>query len=228
MPIPNVTPECKADGVRLVRSLEHAGTVDERVLGRIGQDVEDRLGRGTDQTLDREHVVLHLSFLITLRTMQDLHRSAPVPGHLRPAENHLQHDVRSGQDTYRKEGSETEALDQGFGMRGHRAFRCFPSSFLRGRARVHHHPTTSNDRGIQMSRSNGTVRGLTALGALLLTGAALASCSSGGSSTAVLLVGTYNGKAGQYTSIQSAVNAARPATTSWWPPATTTRTTTPT
>ena len=54
------------------------------------------------------------------------------------------------------------------------------------------------------------VRGLTALGALLLTGAALASCSSGGGSTAVLLVGTYNGKAGQYTTIQSAVNAAQP------------------
>ena len=61
-----------------------------------------------------------------------------------------------------------------------------------------------------MIRTNGTVRGLTALGALLLTGAALASCSSGGSSTAVLLVGTFNGKAGQYTTIQSAVNAAQP------------------
>jgi hypothetical protein len=61
-----------------------------------------------------------------------------------------------------------------------------------------------------MMRRNGTVRGLTALGALLLTGAALASCSSGGSSPAVLLVGTYNGKAGQYTTIQSAVNAAQP------------------
>ena len=79
-----------------------------------------------------------------------------------------------------------------------------------GLAGTHHHSTTSNDRGIQMIRRNGTVRGLTALGALLLTGAALASCSSGGGSTAVLLVGTYNGKAGQYTTIQSAVNAAQP------------------
>ncbi len=38
----------------------------------------------------------------------------------------------------------------------------------------------------------------------------LASCSSSGSSPAVLLVGTYHGKAGQYSSIQAAVNAAQP------------------
>jgi hypothetical protein len=42
-----------------------------------------------------------------------------------------------------------------------------------------------------------------------LTGSILASCSSGGSTPAVLLVGTYHGMAGQYGSIQSAVNAAQ-------------------
>ena len=46
------------------------------------------------------------------------------------------------------------------------------------------------------------------LGAVLLTGAALAACSSS-SGPAVLLVGTYHGKAGQYTSIQAAVDAAK-------------------
>jgi hypothetical protein len=49
-----------------------------------------------------------------------------------------------------------------------------------------------------------------ALGAALLSGTALAACSSGGSSPAVLLVGTYHGKAGQYHSIQAAVDAAQP------------------
>ena len=48
-----------------------------------------------------------------------------------------------------------------------------------------------------MIRRNGTVRGLTALAALLLTGAALAACSSR-RAAAVLLVGTYHGQAGQY------------------------------
>src|SRR5580700_11177396 len=47
-----------------------------------------------------------------------------------------------------------------------------------------------------------------AAGAALLTGAALASCSSGGTAPAVLLVGTYQGQAGPYSSIQAAVNAA--------------------
>src|SRR6202012_4346957 len=84
-----------------------------------------------------------------------------------------------------------------------RACRCFPRRFPEGLTGTHHHPTASSDRGIQRIRRDGTIRGLTALGALLLTGASLASCSSGGSSTAVLLVGTYNGKAGQYTTIQS-------------------------
>jgi pectin methylesterase-like acyl-CoA thioesterase len=49
-----------------------------------------------------------------------------------------------------------------------------------------------------------------ALGAVLLSGAALAACSSGGSSPAVLLVGTFHGKVGQYHSIQAAVDAAQP------------------
>jgi hypothetical protein len=48
------------------------------------------------------------------------------------------------------------------------------------------------------------------LGALVLTGSALASCSSGGGSPAVLLVGSYHGKAGEYSTIQAAVNAAQP------------------
>ena len=53
-------------------------------------------------------------------------------------------------------------------------------------------------------------RGGAVLAAALLTGAALASCSSSSSSSAVLLVGTYHGNAGQYSSIQAAVNAAKP------------------
>jgi len=56
------------------------------------------------------------------------------------------------------------------------------------------------------------------LGAVLLAGGLAAACSSGGSSTPttggsgsgqVLLVGTFNGHAGKYTTIQSAVDAAR-------------------
>ncbi len=47
------------------------------------------------------------------------------------------------------------------------------------------------------------------LGAVLLTGSVLAACSSSSSGPAVLLVGTYHGKTGQYTTIQAAVNAAK-------------------
>ena len=57
-------------------------------------------------------------------------------------------------------------------------------------------------------------------GALLLTGGILAACSSSSSSSSTsttaapsghaLLVGTFDGHAGQYTSIQAAVNAAKP------------------
>ena len=49
-----------------------------------------------------------------------------------------------------------------------------------------------------------------ACSAAVLAGAVLAACSSGGSSPAVLLVGTFHGKAGQYHSIQAAVDAAQP------------------
>jgi len=52
-------------------------------------------------------------------------------------------------------------------------------------------------------------RRLGVLGAALLTGSVLAACSSS-SSPAVLLVGRYHGMAGQYSSIQSAVDAAQP------------------
>ena len=61
-----------------------------------------------------------------------------------------------------------------------------------------------------MARTTMGQRGGVVLAAALLTGVVLASCSSSGSSPAVLLVGTYHGKAGQYTSIQAAVNAAQP------------------
>ena len=60
-----------------------------------------------------------------------------------------------------------------------------------------------------MTRRTIGTRQLAALGAALLTGTVLASCSSS-SSPAVLLVGTYHGMAGQYTSIQAAVDAAQP------------------
>ena len=60
-----------------------------------------------------------------------------------------------------------------------------------------------------MTRRTIGARQLAALGAALLTGTVLASCSSS-SSPAVLLVGTYHGMAGQYTSIQAAVDAAQP------------------
>ena len=61
-----------------------------------------------------------------------------------------------------------------------------------------------------MARRTSVTRRLAAVGAALLTGSVLASCSSGGSSPAVLLVGTFHGHAGQYSTIQSAVNAAHP------------------
>ncbi len=52
------------------------------------------------------------------------------------------------------------------------------------------------------------------VGAVLLTGSVLTGCSSSTASStsgpAVLLVGTYHGKAGKYTSIQAAVDAAKP------------------
>jgi hypothetical protein len=61
----------------------------------------------------------------------------------------------------------------------------------------------------QRARSTRTVVGvLAALAALVLAGSALANCST--SSSTVLLVGTFQGKAGQYSSIQAAVNAAQP------------------
>ncbi len=59
-----------------------------------------------------------------------------------------------------------------------------------------------------MARRTSVTRRLAAVAATLLTGSVLASCSSGGSSPAVLLVGTYHGHAGQYSTIQSAVDAA--------------------
>lgn len=61
-----------------------------------------------------------------------------------------------------------------------------------------------------MARGTRVARRLATLGAALLTGSVLAACSSGGSSPAVLLVGSYHGHAGQYSSLQSAVNAAKP------------------
>jgi hypothetical protein len=48
------------------------------------------------------------------------------------------------------------------------------------------------------------------LGATLLTGLVLAGCSSGSSGPAVLLVGSFHGNAGQYSTIQAAVDAAQP------------------
>ena len=60
-----------------------------------------------------------------------------------------------------------------------------------------------------MAQRTVLVRRLALLAVALLTGSVLASCSSGGSSPAVLLVGTYHGMAGQYSSIQAAVNAAQ-------------------
>ena len=59
-----------------------------------------------------------------------------------------------------------------------------------------------------MARRTSVTRRLAAIAAALLTGSVLASCSSGGSSPAVLLVGTYHGHAGPYSTIQSAVDAA--------------------
>ena len=65
-------------------------------------------------------------------------------------------------------------------------------------------------------------------GAALLGGFALTACSSSGpSSPAVLLVGTYHGHAGQYDSVQAAVNVAQPGIGSWSLLATTTKRTMP-
>ncbi|MGO9854865.1 MAG: hypothetical protein ACLPYY_07485 [Acidimicrobiales bacterium] len=61
-----------------------------------------------------------------------------------------------------------------------------------------------------MARRTITARRAAVLAAALLTGSVLAACSSGSSSSAVLLVGTYHGQHGQYSSIQAAVDAARP------------------
>jgi hypothetical protein len=60
-----------------------------------------------------------------------------------------------------------------------------------------------------MARRSVLGRSAAALGAALLAGSILAACSSS-SGPAVLLVGTYHGRVGQYTSIQAAVNAAQP------------------
>jgi hypothetical protein len=60
-----------------------------------------------------------------------------------------------------------------------------------------------------MARAAKGARCAALFGAALLAGSVLASCSSGGGSPAVLLVGTFHGQAGQYRSIQAAVNAAQ-------------------
>ncbi|HEY5110614.1 MAG TPA: hypothetical protein VII96_13485, partial [Acidimicrobiales bacterium] len=70
-----------------------------------------------------------------------------------------------------------------------------------------------NQFGTGRARRTGT-----ALAACLMGAGLLAACSSSSSSSSttaapsgkVLLVGTFHGHAGQYTSIQSAVNAAKP------------------
>jgi hypothetical protein len=61
-----------------------------------------------------------------------------------------------------------------------------------------------------MGHARRVRRWMAALGGAVLTGTVLASCSSGSSSPAVLLVGTFHGQAGPYTSIQAAVDAAQP------------------
>ena len=62
-----------------------------------------------------------------------------------------------------------------------------------------------------MARSALWARVVAGAGATLLGGFALVACSSSGTpSSTVLLVGSYHGKAGQYDSIQAAVNAAQP------------------
>ena len=60
-----------------------------------------------------------------------------------------------------------------------------------------------------MARRTIAARRAAAPVAALLTGSVLAACSSGSSSPAVLLVGTYHGHTGQYGSIQAAVDAAQ-------------------
>jgi hypothetical protein len=67
-----------------------------------------------------------------------------------------------------------------------------------------------------MANGSRRTRLAVAVAALLLPAGLLAGCSSTSSSTSssssghVLLVGTYKGKKGQYTTIQAAVNAAKP------------------
>ena len=61
-----------------------------------------------------------------------------------------------------------------------------------------------------MARRTRRARWGAVVGATLLTGFVLAGCSSGPSGPAVLLVGKFHGMSGQYTSIQSAVDAAHP------------------
>src|ERR1039458_4408015 len=69
----------------------------------------------------------------------------------------------------------------------------------------------------QVMRSRSTWRAGMAIGACVLAGGVLSACSSsspsgtsGSTSAKVLLVGTFNGHAGQYSTIQSAVNAEQP------------------
>ena len=103
-------------------------------------------------------------------------------------------------------------LDLGIRLADRRsaAFRCFPSSFP---ARACRSAPPSDDiersgdpddkeepHGPGFERTRGVASDRSGPGVLLV----------GGSRTAVLLVGTYNGKAGQYTSIQSAANKAQP------------------
>ena len=66
------------------------------------------------------------------------------------------------------------------------------------------------ETGVFMGRRTRRARWGTVLGATLLTAFVLAGCSSGPSGPAVLLVGKFHGMAGQYTSIQAAVDAAHP------------------
>ena len=62
-----------------------------------------------------------------------------------------------------------------------------------------------------MARGAWWARMVAGAGATLVGGFALVGCSSSStSSSTVLLVGSYHGKAGQYDSIQAAVNAAQP------------------
>jgi hypothetical protein len=61
-----------------------------------------------------------------------------------------------------------------------------------------------------MGHRTRRARWMAALGSTLIAGVVLAACSSGSSGPAVLLVGTFHGMAGQYSTIQAAVDAAHP------------------